>query len=68
MAALSAAFWEWDDGIGLTTMAQRLRFFAPDNIAAELDAAEVPGPIAAAAAGWRAPCPSGRRCWRTWHG
>ena len=54
MAALSAAFWGWDDGIGLTTMAQRLRFFAPDNIAAELDAAEVPGPIAAAAAGWAA--------------
>src|SRR6266516_6941834 len=45
MAALSAAFWGWDDGIGLTTMAQRLRFFAPDNIAAELDAAEVPRPI-----------------------
>jgi hypothetical protein len=35
-------------------MAQRLRFFAPDNIAAELDAAEVPAPIAAAAAGWAA--------------
>jgi hypothetical protein len=54
MAALSAEFWGWDDGIGLTTMAQRLRFFAPDNIAAELDAAEVPAPIAAAAAGWAA--------------
>ncbi len=54
MAALSAAFWDWDDGIGLTTMAQRLRFFAPDNIAAELDAAEVPPPITAAAAGWKA--------------
>jgi Phosphotransferase enzyme family len=54
MAALSAAFWEWDDGIGLTTMAQRLRFFAPDNIAAELDAAEIPAPVAAAAAGWDA--------------
>jgi Phosphotransferase enzyme family len=54
MAALSAAYWDWDDGIGLTTMAQRLRFFAPDNIAAELDAAEVPGPVAAAAAGWAA--------------
>ena len=52
MAALSAAFWEWDDNIGLTTMAQRLRFFAPDNIAGELTADEVPAPIAAAAAGW----------------
>ena len=54
MAALSAAFWEWDDDIGLTTMAQRLRIFAPDNIAGELTADEVPAPIAAAAAGWTA--------------
>jgi hypothetical protein len=54
MAALSAAFWGWDDGIGLTTMAQRLRFFAPGTIAGELAAAEVPAPIAAAAAGWQA--------------
>ena len=53
MAELAAAFWGWSDDIGLTTMAQRLRFFAPDNIAAELTATEVPGPIAAAAAGWR---------------
>jgi hypothetical protein len=54
MAALAAAFWGWEDEIGLTTMAQRLRFFAPRTIAAELAADEVPGPIAAAAAGWRA--------------
>ena len=54
LAALGAAFWGWQDDIGLTTMAQRLRFFAPDNIAAELAAAEVPGPITAAAAGWAA--------------
>ena len=52
MADLASAFWGWEDRIGLTTMAQRLRFFAPDNIAAELTAAEVPGPLAAAAAGW----------------
>jgi hypothetical protein len=54
MAALSSAFWGWDDPIGLTTMAQRIRVFAPDTIAAELGVAEVPGPIAAAAAGWGA--------------
>jgi hypothetical protein len=54
LAALSAAFWGWQDDIGLTTMAQRLRFFAPGNIAAELAGADVPGPIAAAAAGWDA--------------
>jgi hypothetical protein len=53
MAELAAAFWGWHDDIGLTTMSQRVRFFAPDNIAAELTAAEVPGPIAAAAEGWR---------------
>ena len=52
MAALSSVFWGWEDQLGLTTMAQRMRFFAPDNIAAELDAAVVPGPVAAAAAGW----------------
>jgi Phosphotransferase enzyme family len=52
MADLSWAFWGWDDDIGLTTMEQRIRFFAPDNIAAELRAAEVPPPIAAAQAGW----------------
>jgi hypothetical protein len=38
MAALAAAFWGWADDIGLTTMAQRLRFFAPGTIAAELTA------------------------------
>jgi hypothetical protein len=52
MAAFSSAFWGWEDEIGLTTMAERVRFFAPDNIAAELAADEVPGPVAAAAAGW----------------
>jgi hypothetical protein len=54
MAALAAAFWGWQDKIGLTTMAQRLRFFAPATIAAELTAADVPAPVAAAAAGWPA--------------
>ena len=54
MAALAAAFWDWHDDIGLTTMAQRLRLFAPDNIATELAAAQVPATIAAAAAGWQA--------------
>jgi hypothetical protein len=53
MAELSSAFWGWSDDIGLTTMTQRLRFFAPDNIARELTRDDVPGPIAAAAAGWQ---------------
>jgi hypothetical protein len=54
MADLSCAFWGWHDDIGLTTMEQRIRFFAPGTIAAELLAADVPAPIAAADAGWRA--------------
>ena len=53
MAELAASFWGWHDDIGLTTMPERVRFFAPDNIAAELAVADVPGPIAAAAEGWR---------------
>jgi aminoglycoside phosphotransferase (APT) family kinase protein len=35
-------------------MERRVRFFAPDNIADELRTDPVPGPIAAADAGWRA--------------
>ncbi len=52
LAELSVAFWGWRDAIGLATMDERLRFFAPDNIAAELTRSEVPGPIAGAATGW----------------
>jgi len=54
MAALHSAFWGFDDQIGLTTMAQRVRPFAPQVIAAELTAPVVPAPLAAAAAGWAA--------------
>jgi hypothetical protein len=54
MAALHAAFWGWDDRIGLTTMAQRMLFFAPEVISAELSAPVVPTALAAAAAGWAA--------------
>ena len=54
MAALHGAFWGFGDQIGLTTLAQRIRLFAPDTIAAELAAAEVPAVAAAAAAGWAA--------------
>ena len=64
MATLAAAFWGWAEDIGLTTMAQRIRFFAPDIIAAELDVPEVPGPIAAAAAGWAALPGRSPRLWQ----
>ena len=52
LAALAAASWGWRGTVGLTPMAHRLRFFAPDNIAPELAADHVPAPIAAADAGW----------------
>jgi hypothetical protein len=52
MAALHSAFWGFDDQIGLTTMAQRMRPFAPQVIAPELTAPVVPAPLAAARAGW----------------
>lgn len=55
MACLSHAFWGFRDNAGvLTSMAERVRFFAPDNIAAELAVAEPPVPVAAADSGWRA--------------
>jgi Phosphotransferase enzyme family len=52
LAALSAELWGWRDDLGLCTMAERLRFFAPDNIAGELAQADVSPALSAAAAGW----------------
>jgi hypothetical protein len=56
LAALSAATWGWADTIGLCTLEQRFRFFAPATIAPELARPwpeGPPGPIAAADEGWR---------------
>jgi len=54
LADLSAAFWGWEDSVGgLTTMAERIRFFDAANVARELAVAKPPGPIVAAHAGWR---------------
>jgi hypothetical protein len=54
MACLAHGFWGFTDTIGgLTPMEARFRFFAPDNIAAELTVPDPPVPIAAASAGWR---------------
>jgi hypothetical protein len=36
LAALCVAFRDWRDNLGLTTMVERIRFFAPDTIAGEL--------------------------------
>jgi hypothetical protein len=55
LAELCAAFWGFTDTVGgLTTMAERLGFFDTPNVARELAAADPPGPIVAADAGWRA--------------
>ncbi len=54
LAALSAAFWGWRDDIGLCTMPERLRFFAPDNIAGELTRADVSPTLVVASDGWAA--------------
>lgn len=53
LAALSATYWEWEDTIGLVPLHHRFRFFAPDNIAAELARDDVPVPIRVADEGWR---------------
>jgi aminoglycoside phosphotransferase (APT) family kinase protein len=54
MAALHATFWDFHDhGLHLARTRDRLRFFSSDNIARELGGDDVPGPIAAADAGWR---------------
>ena len=52
LAALSARHWGWSDDIGLTTLEERLRFFAPDNIANEADVPDPPLPIRVAMEGW----------------
>ena len=52
LAALSERYWGWRDDLGLTTMEERFRFFAPDNIAAEVAVDDPPVPIAVAAQGW----------------
>lgn len=52
MAEMHAALWGWTDDLGLASMKSRLRFFAPETIAPELEVADVPGPVAAAHEGW----------------
>ncbi|MDP9336311.1 MAG: phosphotransferase [Actinomycetota bacterium] len=52
LAALSARYWAWRDDLGLTTIEERLRFFAPDNIATEAAVDDPPPPIVVATQGW----------------
>lgn len=54
MAELAASFWGWAEPDDLlTSMPERLRMFAPEIIAPELQSGDVPVPLAAADAGWR---------------
>ena len=52
MAAMHAHFLGWHDDVGLQELSRRWLFFAPDTIAPELEAADVPGPVAVAHRGW----------------
>lgn len=52
LAALSAAFWGWRDDLNLTTMRDRLRYFAPETLRSELDRPDVDQVIRLAEAGW----------------
>jgi hypothetical protein len=52
LAALSACYWDWSDDIGLASLEERIRFFAPDNIAPEAAVDDPPGPIRVAVEGW----------------
>ena len=53
LATFHAAFFGWRDTIGLQDLPRRFLWFAPTTIAPELLVDDVPGPIAAADAGWR---------------
>ncbi len=52
MAQMHAHFLGWHDDLGLQDLSRRWMFFAPETIAPELEAADVPGPIAVAHQGW----------------
>jgi hypothetical protein len=52
LAQMHAHFMGWRDDLGLEPLSRRWLFFAPDTIAPELEAAEVPGPVAVAHQGW----------------
>jgi hypothetical protein len=52
LAALSARYWGWTDPVGLMGMEERLRFFAPDNIAREAAVDDPPVVVRLAVQGW----------------
>ncbi len=52
LAAMHSHQLGWHDDLGLSSMEQRLLFFAPATIAPELVREPVPGPLRVAARGW----------------
>jgi hypothetical protein len=52
LAELCAVHWGWRDELGLGSVEQRVRFFAPDNIASEASAVDPPDAIREAVTGW----------------
>lgn len=52
LAALCVAFRGWHDHLGLTTMTERVRFFAPGTIAGELAGPEPDRVVHLASQGW----------------
>jgi hypothetical protein len=52
LAALGAEFHGWRDDLGLVPMSDRVRFFAPDNIAGELARPDSDPVLRMATAGW----------------
>jgi hypothetical protein len=52
MAAFHAAYWGFEDTVGLSTLEDRLRSFSDANIAREIQVADPPVPIRVAQEGW----------------
>ena len=52
MAAFHAAYWGFEDTIGLTSIETRTAFFSDANIAREIQADDPPAPIVVAQQGW----------------
>jgi hypothetical protein len=52
MAAFHAAYWGWHDGLGVSSMEDRINTFSDDNVAREMQAVDPPAPIRVAQEGW----------------
>ena len=66
LAGLCAAFWGWHDDIGLTTMAERLRFFAPGQHRRRARRPRCRRGRSSPPTPDGERCPAGHRCWPAW--